>query len=366
MEAAVAEMRILFAGGGTGGSVTPLLAVAELLRTSRPDIALLFVGTGSGPEQELVRQARLAFETLPAAKYRRYASWKNVTDVMRLAAACVAAWRLLRKLRPNVIVSAGSYVSVPVVWMGWLLRIPALIHQQDLEPGLANKLMVRFARRITVTFERSLRDFPGEKTVVTGNPLRSSLQQGSIASARQRFALDPTLPTLLVLGGGTGALRLNELFVEAVFHFIDDVNVIHVTGKGKATSHFEHPHYHMNEFLTDGLADALCAADLVISRAGLGTLTELAALGKAAVLVPLAHTHQVRNAEFYAAAGAALLLNETTLTPEILTHTIQDLLQDHERRTLLCQSIKLFSRPDATQRLTQEILSLLSHGHAGK
>lgn len=360
----MAELRMLFTGGGTGGSVTPLLAVAEFLHTTRPDISLSFVGTGNGPEQELVRKAGLPFTTLPAAKYRRYASWKNITDVVQLMAACVAAWRLLRKLRPSVIVSAGSYVSVPVVWMGWLLRIPALIHQQDLEPGLANKLMVRFARRITVTFERSLRDFPGEKTVVTGNPLRASLRQGSIESSRRRFDLDPALPTLLVLGGGTGALRLNELFVEAVFHFIDDVNVIHVTGKGKATSHLEHPHYHISEFLTDGMADALTVADLVVSRAGLGTLTELAALGKATVLVPMAHTHQVRNAEFYASAGAAVVLSETTLTPEILTQAIHDLLENNERRTQLCRAIERLSRPDATQRLTQEILSLLPHGHA--
>lgn len=363
MEVVVPKRHVLFTGGGTGGSVAPLLAVAEFLHANHSDIAITFVGTTDGPEREMIQSAAFSFTTIPSAKFRRYISWKNITDIVQFIRACVAAWRLLRRVQPSIIISAGGYVSVPVVWTGWLLRVPSLIHQQDIQPGLANRLMAPFAQRITVSFEHLLRVFPEKKTVLTGNPTRASIQRGSIESARQRFGLNPTLPTLLVLGGGTGALRLNELFIKVVFHFINHVNVIHVTGKGKGVSHFEHPYYHMSGFLTDGMADALTVADLVVSRAGLGTLTELATLGKATVLVPMTHTHQVHNAEFYASAGAAIVLNEATLTPEILTRTIHDLLKDNERRTHLCRAIQHLSRPDATERLTQEILSLLPHGH---
>jgi UDP-N-acetylglucosamine--N-acetylmuramyl-(pentapeptide) pyrophosphoryl-undecaprenol N-acetylglucosamine transferase len=360
------ERRILFAGGGTGGSVTPLLAVTEYLQKQRPDIKVSFVGSSHGPELELVRDQGIAFDTLPTAKYRRYASLKNITDIFQFIHACFAAWSLLRELKPDVIVSAGSYVAVPVVWVGWVLNIPSLIHQQDVEAGFANRLMAWASRRITVTFERSLRDFPGKKTVVTGNPFRTGLGEGTRESACKRFGLDPALPTLLVLGGGTGAQHLNERFLETLFRFIDEVNIIHVTGRGKATARFENPHYHASEFLTDGLPDAYAAADLVISRAGLGTLTELAAFGKPTILVPLPHTHQVRNAELYAAAGAAIIIQEEKITPDTFPQLVLELLHNDERRKSLSSAIRNFARPDATSRLTQEILSLLPHDQRAK
>lgn len=350
-------MKVLFSGGGTLGPVTPLLAVAAEIRRRQPDTVLTWFGTKTGPERALVEAAGIKFVAIPSGKLRRYASGSNILDVFRIAAGCFAAFWLLLRDRPNVIVSAGGFVAVPVVWAGWLLRIPSHIHQMDVRPGLANRLCQPFARSISVSLEKSLADFPKKKTVWTGNPVRPELLTGSRAEAEKIFYLDAGVPTVLALGGGTGSSALNAL-VKGASHFTQRTcQIIHLSGKGKKDVHVA-IRYHQLEFLAADMRHALAAADVVVARAGMGSLTELAALGKPAIIVPIPKSHQEDNARYFAARGAAIFLDEPSLTPERLAAEIKSLLTDPDRLVKMSDAMLIMAKPDAAAALAERIIAI--------
>lgn len=356
-----ARSSIILAGGGTGGSVVPLLAVAEELRRLQPDRRLLFVGTAGGPVRQLVTRAGLPFETIPAGKWRRYPSLTTFLDLVRIVAGVVVALRLLRRERPAMVVSAGGYVAVPVVWAAWLLRIPSLIHQQDLRPGLANRLMAPWASRITVTFPETARRFSPSRTSVTGNPVRASILHGDPTRARFHFGIHDDLPVILCLGGGTGALSLNHLIVRACLPLFNQSHLIHVTGEGKAVLGLTHPHYHARAFLTEELPDVYALAQVVVSRAGLSTLSELTTLGKPTIIVPLPATHQEENAEYFARRQAALIHRESDPLPN-LTRALETLLYNPSARRVLVNQLQRLASPGAAQRLAAIIEGVIHDG----
>lgn len=343
--------RIVLVGGGTGGATTPLLALAERLRELHPDIGLYFIGTSSGPERALARAEGISFHAISAGKLRRYFSFRNVSDVAITAIGFFQALRLLRVLHPEVIVSVGSYVAVPVVWAGRLLGIPSIVHQQDLVPGLSNRLCAPHAHTITTSFEESLRFFPKDKAVWTGNPVRKAILAIPHETGLERFRLLPELPVLLVFGGGTGSLRMNELLAAALDRLLHSFQVIHITGGRTTGAGNDHPRYHRFDFLTDDMPFALAAADFVVCRAGLATLTELGVLGKPAIVVPMPHSHQEANASFFADHGACVTLQEDELTAETMANAIVGLWNDRTRRTSLSEHIRTLVRPDAAERI---------------
>lgn len=351
-------MRILLSGGGTAGSVTPLLALATEFRDRNPQVSLTFIGTPEGPDRQLVEAEKIRFIALRSGKFRRYASFHNFIDIFVTLFAFGRAWLLLRSLRPDVIVTAGSYIAVPVTWAGFFLKIPSVIHQQDIVPGLANRICQPVARRITVAFERSLSDYPAGKTVWTGNPVRRSLFLGHRERAYKRFHLQPNLPTVLAFGGGTGALRLNQLIVESGLDLVRSMQILHITGGREGTASVSHPQYHALEFLTDAMADAYAVADVVVCRAGLGSLSEIAALGKAAVVIPLRGTHQEENARYFHEHQSVVVLPERNLTHEQLVEAIENLQTSSEDRATLQQHVSQLSRPDAAQRMADEVEKL--------
>jgi UDP-N-acetylglucosamine--N-acetylmuramyl-(pentapeptide) pyrophosphoryl-undecaprenol N-acetylglucosamine transferase len=339
-------MMILFSGGGTLGSVSPLLAVADRLRADGHQLA--FVGTAGGPERAVVEAAGISFSSLTAPKLRRYFSFRHLLIPFELGFGLCQAARLLRRLKPAVIVSAGGFVSVPLVWVGRWRRIPAVVHQQDLEPGLANRLMAKAAARITVAFEESRAGFArfAEKVVWTGNPVRS------LTPTTTTLSIDSAFPTVFVTGGGTGAQAINALVTPAL---CERANVIHLTGRGRAVHDFTHPRYLAREFLGAEMAEAFAKADLVVARAGLGTISELAALGKAAMIIPMPDSHQQRNADLLARHQAAVVVDQATLTPENFTAQVLALLADRGRRAALGQAIHALAQPDAGERFVQAI-----------
>ncbi|MBI3115503.1 MAG: undecaprenyldiphospho-muramoylpentapeptide beta-N-acetylglucosaminyltransferase [Candidatus Kerfeldbacteria bacterium] len=357
MDAINARTRsIVFGGGGTAGSVTPLLAVAEQLQRRRA-ARCVFVGTARGPERTLVRAAGFAFVAIPAGKLRRYRSWSNVVDVFRAAAGLVASVRLLRREKPDVVVGAGSYVSVPLGWAARALGIPVLIHQPDVLPGLANRLLARFAQTITVTFPQVQKRFPAGRTIVTGNPVRAAVVAGDRERGRARFSVPPGRPVVLCLGGGTGALTLNRLIASAAPAISSRASLIHVTGVGKAPAVEPVAGYQPVAFLTTDLPDVLAAADVVVSRAGLGTLSELAALRKPVIVVPLPDSHQEANAKYLAEAQAALILDQSTLTPDGVVAAVRTLLDDRVQRTSLGTRLHDLI-PNGTASVANEVLTL--------
>lgn len=341
-------MRIVLTGGGTLGSVTPLLAIIPALRAAGHE--LYFIGTQSGPEKVLVEQAGVPFHAIRAPKLRRYVSWRHLLIPSELVLGVLQSFGLLMTWQPQVIVSAGSFVSVPVVLAAARFGIPCVIHQQDVKPGLAIRLMRNAARRITVVFEDSLQYFPAEKTEWIGNPVRD------LTPTTDAITLNPEYPTILVFGGGTGAQALNTLVTSRLWNA---ANVIHLTGKGKHGSAVAHPRYHQFEFLNEEMKEALHKADVVVARAGLGTISELAALGKPAIIIPMPETHQEENAELLKRHDAAIVLDQKTLTQDVFAQTVSDLLKNKKKQEALSKAIRGVMKPHAAQRLVEIIQQIL-------
>jgi len=345
---------ILFAGGGTLGPVTPLLAVAQYLKDRGARFS--WVGTSGGPEKGIVEGQGIAFHAIRSGKLRRYLSWRNLSDPFLVLAGTCDAWRLLGRLRPDVVVSAGGFVAVPAVWAAWLRRIPVHVHQQDYRPGLANRLSAPFAASISVAFEKSLVDFDQAKTVWTGNPVRPAVRRGERDRAIHRFGLDPSRPTVLVLGGGGGSASLNDLLKASLDTVGGVAQVIHLTGRGKEAAAAA-PGYHAFELLGEEIADAYEAADLVVSRAGMGTLSEIAALGKPALIIPLPGTHQEENARHFADQGGVAYLDESGLTPQEFGQAVRRLIRDRDRLRTLADTVSRVMKQEAERRVAEMILA---------
>lgn len=344
------------------GSVTPLLAVSEALQSASSVDELFWIGTANGPERQVVTDAGITFQPISGGKVRRYFSLQNFLDPFRIIYGCIQSLALLHRLQPEVVVSAGSFIAVPVVFSAWLLRIPVVVHQQDCLPGLANKLSAPFAQRITVALAESLPYFNRIKTVWIGNPVRQSILTGSRASALHRFGLDSSLPTVLVIGGGTGATVLNQLVADSLSDLTAFCQIIHVTGAGKSVVSAPVERYHPYEFLQAEMPDALAVADVVVSRAGFGFLSELAALGKPTVVIPLPQSHQEANAVYFAHSHAAVYLPQSGLDSAGFVAQLKALLDNPSDRDQLSRNIKSLLKPGATQALLAIIRELTNKG----
>lgn len=358
-------MRVLLAGGGSGGSATPILAVATELRTLVPDVELLYVGTHGGPEADLAADERIPYVGVATGKLRRYWDAQNVTDVGRVLRGVGESIGHVRRFRPDVACGAGGFASVPPLAAAGLCRVPVLIHQQDVIPGLANKLLVPFARRITVALPETVRAFPRGRTTLRGNPVRRRVLEGSAADGFSRLGLDPRVPLVLVTGGGTGALGLNRIVAAAAPRLIEQAQVLHLTGRGRGVETGDlGPRYQQREFLVEEMPDALAAASVVVSRAGLGTLSELAALGKPTLLVPMPGSHQEANARAFSRDGGALVFHQESLSPVLLWSTVRDLLENAERRGALGAAIRRVMPLDAAARIAEDVVSLARNAAA--
>lgn len=352
-------MRIVLVGGGSGGSTAPLLAVCEAIRKRHGDAEFLYIGSATGPESALVEKAGVSFVGLRTGKLRRYWSWENFVDVFRTGSSVARSFDIIRRFGPDVLTSAGGFVCVPPALAAWLLRVPVHIHQQDVEPGLANKIISPFASRITVTFEQSKRDFPRAKTILTGNPVRPEILDGKPEAARKLLDLEEGVPVLLATGGGTGAVGLNRLIAEAAPKLVGFCQVIHLCGKGKRIENgFVHKRYHQLEFVVDEMKDLLALADLVISRAGLSSLTELGAVSKPIILIPMPDSHQRYNARAFADAGAAVILEEKQASLEDLVRRVEGLIGDGSALADMGRKARAMVRLDAADRIADEVIRL--------
>ncbi len=342
----IINKKILLSGGGTGGSVSPLLAICESLKK---EYEFFWVGTKNGIEKKMVGAEKIPYYSVSSGKFRRYFSIRNFIDPFFVLIGFFQSLGLLLNLRPDMVITAGSFVSVPVVWAARLLRIPVLVHQQDIRPGLANKLMAPFAKVITVTFEKSLKDY-GKKAVLTGSPARQSLQNpNSKFQIPNEFS--EGLPVIFILGGGTGAKAINDLVYESMSEITKFCNVIHQTGKNKIANR-KSPIINCVSFdflNPPQMAAAYAEADLVVSRAGMGTLTELSYFGKPAIIIPMPDSHQEENAEILKNANAAIVLNQRKLSSDKFISEIKKLLTNDNLKSELSANIKKIIRTDADE-----------------
>lgn len=361
---------IIFSGGGTLGSVSPLLAVYTRWKQAEPHLKFVWVGTRDGIEDELIQQYHIPFIPIFSGKLRRYFSIYNIVDAFSIILGFLQSVGIILKYRPALLVSAGGYVSVPLHFAGWLLRVKSVIHQQDLEVGLANRLMAPYARRIFVALPEGLNHFnknplTKHKTVVVGNPAREEMLRYTRAEGVHYLKLDDSLPVVLIFGGGQGATAINRLVEKSLGQIVQFAQVVHITGPGKDSEFTKelaekYGRYHPYTFVKEAMAYAMAAADVVVSRAGFAALSELSAIGKPALIMPIPDSHQEKNVAFFAARKAIEVLNERTISSDSFVQAIRELIDDDERREQLSKNINAVFIDTSGEKFIEELEKVLA------
>ena len=350
---------IVLTGGGTAGHVSPHFALIPLLQ--KAGYTIHYIASQKGIERGLIEPVPgVTYYPIQSGKLRRYKSLKNFTDVFRILAGIFqSAWHIF-KLKPALTFSKGGFVSVPVVIGSWLNRVPVLLHESDMTPGLANRLSLPFAKKIATTFPECAHII-GEKAICTGTPLRPSLFEGSREKGLAMAHFTGTKPVLLVTGGSSGAQRINEVLREALGDLLPQYDVFHLCGKGNLSPALEKTAgYVQEEFINEELPHVFAMADLVISRAGSNAICELQALTKPMLLIPYPKAQtsrgdQMINAENFYKRGLAHVLWQDGLTRETLV-TAVDQLYRHQKE--LTQHLQAAPAADGTQQIFELIGTL--------
>ncbi|MCP5181385.1 MAG: UDP-N-acetylglucosamine--N-acetylmuramyl-(pentapeptide) pyrophosphoryl-undecaprenol N-acetylglucosamine transferase [Pseudomonadales bacterium] len=350
-------MHLLVTGGGSGGHVIPTIPVMALVRDAGNRVS--FVGTNTEYERRLLAGFEVEYHGIAAGKLRRYFSLANVRDAGRVLLGIWQAWRLLGRLRPDVIFSKGGFVAFPVVLAGWLRGISVVGHESDFSPGLANRLSLPFLRTLCTSFaETRISGFKG-RVMHTGSPLREELLAGSAARARTSLHIADDRPVLLVTGGSLGAAVLNRVVLDALPRLLETWDVVHICGPGRV-ERTGVAGYHPFEFVREGWGDLLALADVVVSRAGANSLFELLTLGKLNLLVPLSAAasrgDQIENARFAAKAGYSAVVAEEAFDADSLLTGLRALLADARRYR---ERLDGFERPDAARAIVAELFAVL-------
>ncbi|MEW6649531.1 MAG: UDP-N-acetylglucosamine--N-acetylmuramyl-(pentapeptide) pyrophosphoryl-undecaprenol N-acetylglucosamine transferase [Chloroflexota bacterium] len=359
-------MRLLICAGGTGGGVYPALTVLHKLGDKANPV--LWVGGEDGMDAELVKRQHIPFRAIPAAGIHGVGARALPGNLFRLAKGTLASRRILREFQPNVLFFTGGYVAVPMALMA--IPINSLLYVPDIEPGLALKTLARYSDCIAVTVEESRAYFPhARRVVVTGYPLRSDLKEWTRAAGRRFFGIDETEKVLLVFGGSKGARSINRAVVESVLPvLLPQAHVIHITGQldwaetENLATHLPRDlagRYHRYPYLHEEMGAALAAADLAVCRSGASTLGELPYFGLPAILVPypFAWRYQKVNAEYLAARGAAVILENDQL-PARLSDTVVKLINDPALLAKMRTAMLKLSRPEAAEAIADLLLDM--------
>jgi UDP-N-acetylglucosamine--N-acetylmuramyl-(pentapeptide) pyrophosphoryl-undecaprenol N-acetylglucosamine transferase len=370
-------MRVLVSGGGTGGHIYPALAVAMQLREEY-QAEILFLGSDDGLETEIVPAAGFRLATIKAGKLRRYISWETITGVMRVPVGMIEAINLVGQFRPGVAFTSGGYVAVPAGLAARFERVPLLMHQQDVPPNLSNRLVAPLATRISVAFADSLAYFPARKTLQLGNPLRQAMldvRQTPPQEARRALGFERQEPLLLVTGGSQGARHLNQTVGKALPDLLAHCQVLQISGNAlynetrelcesalAAQDEAVRRRYRLVAYLNEEMPLALQAADLVLCRSGASTLSELAALGKPSILVPLppaiGSSPQEANAEMFGRNQAARVMKDGDLKPQVLVENVTSILASSTLLEAMSNAASSFAKPQATQEIAAEIVKI--------
>ncbi len=363
-------MRIFLVGGGSGGATAPLLAVAEAVARLRPNAQFFLIGTRKGLETRLLAAETIPMQylSIPAGKFRRYFSLKNLSDILKILAGFIKSFFLIKKYHPDIVFGAGSYVQVPLCWAAYFLGIPVVIHQQDRQLLLSTRLTAPAAEAVTMSFmqNKELPTFSGlfskipkSKLVLTGNPARADLRRGSSEEAVKIFGLNTNYPTILVMGGSQGSAKINRTVLEALSELVRYVQVIHVTGPlKKKTKLVAVPNYHAYDFLGPELKHAYAAADLVVARGGMSTITELSFLRKAAILVPLPKSPQEQNVEILTFLKSAVGVSEDFFTPDLLVKLVRKILWNREIQEALKKNVSQIMPQNASEQIAKLIIKI--------
>lgn len=320
--------KIVLTGGGTAGHVTPNIALLPHLQGAGFEV--FYMGSYDGIEKRLIADFEIPYYGISTGKFRRYLDPKNFTDPFRVLKGYAQAKKYLKEIKPNVVFSKGGFVSVPVVRAAAALKIPCIIHESDMTPGLANKLCVPVAKKICCNFPETLNMLPEEKAVLTGSPIREELSAGNRINGLDMCGFSANKPVIMVIGGSQGAASVNKVVREALPKLLEDFQVVHLCGKEKVDNLLLNiPGYKQFEYLKAELKDIFAMADVVISRAGANAICELLALNKPNILIPLPSTNsrgdQLLNARSFESQGFSIVIDEDDLSDTFLVEKVQEL-----------------------------------------
>lgn len=360
-------MRLLIAGGGTGGHLFPGIAVAEEFISRRKGNEVLFVGTWKGIEAKVLPKLGYELECITASGIRGKGSIARAKGIAKFLYGYAQSRRILKEFRPDMVLGVGGYASAPTLLAARGMQIPRFIHEQNAIPGFTNKMLATVADRVFISLEESRKFFPAEKTLLTGNPLRRQiLEQVSLAPPEERT--DDAFH-LLVFGGSAGAHRINLTMGEALPHLLDvreRLRITHQTGEDDledvTAAYDEHGFPAEVIPFIDSMADAYRWADLIVCRAGATTIAEITACGKPCIFIPYPHAvddHQRRNAEALLKRGAGIVIIEQELSGELLAKTIRELMDDPRRLEGMGEAAKGLARLDAAQAIVDEMIAAI-------
>ena len=324
---------IVLTGGGTAGHVTPNIALIGRLKEQGYQIS--YIGSYNGIEKTLIEELGIPYYGISSGKLRRYFDLKNFTDPFRVLKGFSEARKVLKQLKPDVVFSKGGFVTVPVVVAAGRLKIPTIIHESDMTPGLANKLCIPSAVKVCCNFPETKAHLPEGKAVVTGTPIRQELLQGDADKGRAFTGFTTEKPVLMIIGGSLGAQAVNDAVRRILPQLLEDFQVVHLCGKGKKDDTKDGlKGYVQYEYIESELADLFAMADIVISRAGANAICELQALKKPNLLIPLSANasrgDQILNARSFEKQGFSMVLEEEAITDNVLLKAVHDLYANRE------------------------------------
>jgi UDP-N-acetylglucosamine--N-acetylmuramyl-(pentapeptide) pyrophosphoryl-undecaprenol N-acetylglucosamine transferase len=349
-------MRILFTGGGTGGHIYPIVAVKRALE--KKGIKFLYVGP-NGFANKALKKEGVKCRFILAGKLRRYFSALNFIDLLKVPIGLIQSFWHVFWFMPDVIFSKGGYGSVPVVFVGWLYRVPIIIHESDSVPGLANRILARFAKKIIISFKEAKKHFLPRETILLGNPVREELTQGSKEEGKKLFGISSEKPVVLIMGGSQGAQKINEITLNTLPRLLKKCEIIHIHGN-KKFNYDKTKSYHPYLFLEEEqFKHAYAVSNVVVSRAGAASVSAIAAIGKPSILIPMsgaASNHQIKNAWALSRIGGTIILKEKNLKMNLFLNVIFGLTDNPEKAKEIGEKARLFYDPSTNQKIAEEIL----------
>ena len=350
--------RIIIVGVGTGGHLFPSLAVLEEIKKISPKTKVLFIGLKKGREKDIIqsRGIEVGFREISAGKLRRYFSWENFLDFFRFFGGIFQARKIIGEFRPQSIFSSGGFLALPIIIAAKIKKIPCIIHECDMVPGVSNKLSSYFASNITCSFEATCKKFPKQKSIFTGHPIRKEITKANAVRGLKFLGFKKKLPVLLVWGGSQGARRINQIISSSRKSLCNKMQIVHL---GSSTDVNEE-RYSTFRFLEKELPDVLACADLVLGRSGASSIFESASLKKPQIMIPLpssANHHQQKNAVEFLRQGAGLILDEKLLEPEVFIKIIEGIILSPEKLKNLSRNTKKFYKKDSSEKIAKLILT---------
>lgn len=350
--------KIVLTGGGTAGHVTPNIALIPKLKELNYEIH--YIGSYDGIEKKLIEELNIPYYAISSGKLRRYFDLKNFTDPFKVLKGYSDASKLMKQIKPDVVFSKGGFVTVPVVIAAHRKKIPTVIHESDITPGLANKLCISSATKICCNFPETIPHLPNGKANLTGSPIRKELLSGNREKAKKFCGFTKDKPTILIIGGSLGAAAVNNAVRKVLPKLLDKYNIIHICGKDKLEESLNGTEgYVQYEYIKKELADLFALADIVISRAGANAICELLALKKPNILIPLSAAasrgDQILNANSFKKQGFSEVIEEENLTDELLLKTIENTYADRQKYTEAMKKSTQQNGVDAVIAIIKEV-----------